>query len=258
MAMATDAAAFTSADFAGKVSDETGTGIVVLATSPTLATDPKSATPSANDNDTSIATTAYVQTELTAYASDTVTMTNKTIDAEGTGNVVSMPTKAWLPAAGCQSTTPASFWDAFTANPATAACVTGSNQKGVLDFDAATDEFGQVTIMLPSDWVSTLDAKIVWFAAATSGNVVWSVQTICVADAETDDPAFNTASTVTDAAKGTTLQVNTASITGVTTTGCAAGELMHINLSRDANNASDTMTGDARLIGVEITMRRSM
>lgn len=37
-------------------------------------------TPAANDNDTSVATTAYVQTELTAYASDTVTLTNKTIN----------------------------------------------------------------------------------------------------------------------------------------------------------------------------------
>lgn len=38
-------------------------------------------TPSANDNDTSVATTAYVQTELSAYAADTVTLTNKRITA---------------------------------------------------------------------------------------------------------------------------------------------------------------------------------
>lgn len=36
-------------------------------------------TPAANDDDTSVATTEYVQDELTAYASDTVTFTNKTI-----------------------------------------------------------------------------------------------------------------------------------------------------------------------------------
>ncbi len=41
-------------------------------------------TPSANDNDTSIATTAYVQTELTAYASDTVTFSNKRTNARVT------------------------------------------------------------------------------------------------------------------------------------------------------------------------------
>jgi hypothetical protein len=257
--MATELGAFASADLSGRLSDETGTGVAVFATSPTFVTNPLGPTASANDNDTSLATTAYVQTELTAYASDTVTFTTKTIDAEASGNVISIPTKVWLPAAGCQATTASSFWDNLTANPAVSACVTGSNtQKGVLDFDADTDEFAQQTIMLPSDWVATVDVKFVWFAAATSGNVIWSIQTICVADAETDDPAFNTASTSTDATKGTTNQVNTASITGVTATGCAAGELMHINISRDANNASDTMTGDARLIGLEVTMRRSM
>jgi hypothetical protein len=36
-------------------------------------------TPAANDNDTSLATTAYVQGELSGYASDTVTFTNKTL-----------------------------------------------------------------------------------------------------------------------------------------------------------------------------------
>lgn len=36
-------------------------------------------TPAADDNDTSLATSAYVQTELTAYASDTVTLTNKRV-----------------------------------------------------------------------------------------------------------------------------------------------------------------------------------
>lgn len=48
------------------------------------------ATASANDNDTSPASTAYVQTELTAYASDTVSLTNKTLDASATGNVVKL------------------------------------------------------------------------------------------------------------------------------------------------------------------------
>lgn len=45
-------------------------------------------TPSANDNDTSVATTAYVQTELSAYNSDSATFTNKQFDADGTGNSI--------------------------------------------------------------------------------------------------------------------------------------------------------------------------
>lgn len=254
----TEIAAQTSAQLATILSDETGTGVAVFGTAPTM-TNPVVGTQSANDNTTKAASTAYVQTELTAYASDTVTETNKTYDAEGTGNTLTIPTKVWLPAAGCQASTATSFWDSLTANPAAAACVTGTNtQKGTLDFDPSTDQYAQQTILLPADWTGSVDAKFVWLAAATSGNVIWSIATICVADAETDDPSFNTASTVTDAAKGTANQVNTASITGITTTGCAAGELMHINVSRNASNGSDTMAGNARLIGVELTMRRAM
>jgi hypothetical protein len=184
------------------------------------------------------------------------------MDVEATGNVVTIPEKVWLAAAGCNNTTASSFWDLPTTNAPAPTCATGTNtQKATLDFDASTDESAQIHLMLPSDFSASgnLDAVIKWYAAATSGNVVWAIQTSCVADAETDDPGWNTASTVIDTAKGTTLQINDASITNITKTGCAAGELMHIKLYRDADDGTnDTMTGDAKLIGVEITYRRAM
>ena len=70
-------------------------------------------------------------------------------------------------------------------------------------------------------------------------------------------PAFNTASTVTDTAKGVANQTNDADITGVTMTGCAAGELLHLKALRDPAHASDTLAATARLIGVELTLRRA-
>lgn len=198
----------------------------------------------------------------TAYttASTTDTFTNKTYDAEGSGNALTIPVKIWLPAAACTNATAGLMWDTPTSNAGAAACITGTNtQKGVIDFDAGTDESIQATIMLESDWTTgNLDVTFKWLAAATTGDVIWGIQTICVADAETDDPAFNTASTVTDTAKGTTNQTNDASITNVTKTGCAAGELMHIKIYRDADAGGDTMTGDARLIGAMLTYRRAM
>ena len=242
-----------------------GTGNVARVASPTLTGTPEIAaatatTPSANDNDTSVATTAYVQTELTAYASDTVTNTNKTTDCEATGNVCTTPKRIWLPAAGCNNATAGSVWDLPTSNPAVAACVTGTNtQKGVLDFaDGANSLSAQLTYPLPTTWTGTVDARIKWFSATTTGDVVWQLATICVADAETDDPAFNTASTVTDTAKGTTLQTNDAAITTVTVTGCAAGELMHIKIFRDPAHASDTHAATARLVGVELVIREAI
>lgn len=250
-------AATTSAELRGVLSDESGTGAAIFAGGNIGAGD--ATTPAANDNDTSIATTAYVQTELTGYASDSVAFTNKAYDAEGTGNVLTIPRRIWLPAAGCNNATAGNIWDLPTSNPAVPACKTGTNtQMGVLDFADGSNLSAQITYKLPSTWTGTMDANIKWLTSATTGSVVWQVQTICVADAETDDPAFNTASTVTDAAKGTTLQTNDAAITGVTTTGCAAGELMHIKILRDSAHASDTLAATARLIGVELVVREAI
>lgn len=192
-------------------------------------------------------------------AASTTTFTNKTTDCEGTGNVCTQPRRIWLPAAGCNNATAGSIWDLPTSNAAVAACVTGTNtQKGVLDFADSSSLSAQLTHKLPSTWTGTVDANIKWFTAATSGDVVWQLATICVADAETDDPAFNTASTVTDTAKGTTNQTNDAAITTVTVTGCAAGELMHLKILRDSAHASDTLAATARLIGVELVIREAM
>ena len=196
-------------------------------------------------------------------ASATMTVTNKTLDAEGTGNAITTTSKPWIPVAGCQNATAGLLWDSPTSNAAAAACITGTNtQKGVADFDATTDESLQSTLRLPDDFAGAIDAKIVWLAAATSGSAGLCVQLVCTADAETDDPAFPAQASgncVSDAAKGTTLQTNVATITGVTSTGCAAGELLHVALSRDANGGAvtDDMTGDARVIGLELTIRRT-
>lgn len=190
----------------------------------------------------------------------TQTLTGKSYDCEGTGNVCGIPRRVWLPAAGCNNTTAGSVWDLPTSNPAVPACVTGTNtQKGVLDFaDGANALSAQLTYKLPSTWTGTVDANIKWFSATTTGDVVWQLATICVADAETDDPAFNTASTVTDTAKGTTNQTNDAAITTVTVTGCAAGELMHLKIIRDPAHASDTHAATARLVGVELVIREAI
>jgi hypothetical protein len=70
----------TSAELRAILTDESGTGAALFAGGDIAAG--TATTPAANDNDTSVATTAYVQGELTAYASDSVTLTNKTLDAD--------------------------------------------------------------------------------------------------------------------------------------------------------------------------------
>jgi hypothetical protein len=194
-------------------------------------------------------------------AQNTITLLNTIYNAESTGNIFTSTYKEWIPAARCDNATATSpLWSFPTTNPGVPACQTGTNtQYGTMDFaDGANTLSAQVHLKLPSDFTSTMDAKFVWFTSATTNSVVWQLATICVADAETSDPAFNTASTVTDAAKGTTLQLNDASITTVTITGCAAGELMYLRVFRDPAHASDTLAATARLIGVELTFRRAI
>lgn len=182
------------------------------------------------------------------------------LNVETVGTTITTLEKYQFIAGGCNNVTASSMLDLPTSNAPAAGCRTGTNfQKGTLDFDSATDESAFFGFRVPSDWTSTVDVAFLWSSTTTETNsAVWGVQMGCVADNETDDPALNTASTVTDAYGGTSAsKVMIASVTGITTTGCAANEYAHVRVYRDADNGSDNLTGDARLIAVEMTMRRA-
>lgn len=161
-------------------------------------------------------------------------------------------------AAICQGPNVSLGFSGFSASTPTAACVTGTNSVfGVAQFVDTSTMSVQDHFQLPSDWVGAIDANIVWRSTQTAGNAVWQIQTACVADAEVADPSWNTASTVTDATKGTTNQFNTASLTAITTTGCSAGEEFFFKFYRDPSNASDTLAATSDLISVLFTIRRT-
>jgi hypothetical protein len=208
-------------------------------------------------------------------AASTLVFTNKTLNADSTGNVVTLPFKKWLPAAGCNNATAGTIWDLPTATPAVAACVTGTNtQKGVLQYADTSGGFSaQITEHLPADWTTLggVDVQLLWTTSATSGNAKWTVQFICTATGatETDDTAFPTTgdgfNTVTTAVAGTANRVQSSIITGATlpTTGTgtcttATSELLHIRVFRDGNDGADTCTCSTNLIGATITYRRAM
>lgn len=186
------------------------------------------------------------------------------------GNVFSlgtfvMSTKVALPLAGCAGTSGTLMWDTLATLAPTATCSAGSTEtammRGTADWpDSDGDYSVQVAFLTPADWDTSknLDALLLWRTSATSGDVVWQIQTACRADGEVDDVAWNTASTVTDTAKGTTLQLNSAAITNITKTGCAAGELLHVRVLRNRTHASDSLAAVASLAHVELTLRRSV
>jgi hypothetical protein len=192
-------------------------------------------------------------------ASDSVnSFTNKSIDVEGTGNNITTVGFVEFPLAIAAAGTGVINLDSPSSNAPAAAVIAGTNTLfAVADFDAATDESVQGSFKLPSDWSGAIDFDGVWYAAATSGSAVFALQCACVADAETGDPSFNAAQTITDAAKGTTNQFNDFSLSSVTTTGCAAGETFFFRFSRDADNGSDDMTGDARVKTIRFKIRRN-
>jgi hypothetical protein len=167
--------------------------------------------------------------------------------------------KSIFRAAVCQNTT-ASLGSSFpVSNPAIAACVTGSNtQYGVAQFADSVNLSLQDHFTLPSDWTGVIDISGLWRTSATTGDVVWQIATVCIGDAETGDPAFNTASTITDTAKGTTLQYNTFSSTGIIITGCAAGEELFFKFFRDSAHGSDNLAATAELLNITFTIRRSI
>lgn len=159
----------------------------------------------------------------------------------------------------CQNATATLGMNTPTSNPATVTCVTGSNtQLAVASFADSASQSVQGSFALAPDWTGNIDLSVKWRTSATTGSVVWQVQTICVANAETVDPSFNTASTVTDAALGTTLQLNDASMTSITITGCAAGERLYWKFLRDAAHGSDDLAAAAQLISLVFTVRRAI
>lgn len=123
-------------------------------------------------------------------------------------------------------------------------------------FDAATDEHWLWSFRMPQDYASGLTAKLLWKANSTSNSVVWNVRVAAVTPSDTDTPnekahaTVNTATTAVNATEARRL-VET-SITLTNADSVAAGDLVIICVSRDADNGSDNCTVDAELVAVTL------
>lgn len=133
------------------------------------------------------------------------------------------------------------------------------NSHDVLDFDAGTDESALFTGVLdPAYDGGGVTVYLTWMASsATSGNCVWGAafERIAANSHDLDSDSFATANTATGAADGTSGEVTVTTIaftSGAQMDSVAAGELFRLKVYRDADNGSDTMTGDAELLFVEI------
>jgi hypothetical protein len=125
-----------------------------------------------------------------------------------------------------------------------------------LDFDQTTEEKAQVVLSLPRNWNNgTVTAKFYWTAASGVGDVVWGIKGGAYSN---DDPlttALGTEVEVTD----TLIAANDLHISSVSAAVTLAGspadaDFLAFQIARKAAAAGDTLTADAKLLGVVITI----
>ena len=128
-----------------------------------------------------------------------------------------------------------------------------------LAFDAATEEAIFFRFRALNYGSGNLTVSVYWYAdTASSGNVIWGAAIAAITpdadsqDIETDSLA--TAATVTDAHIGTTGQrLHQCSITVSSLDSLAANDDVALRFYRDADDGSDTMTGDAIVVGLVVS-----
>lgn len=134
------------------------------------------------------------------------------------------------------------------------------NNHPVLDFDASTDESAIWTAIMPQNYSGGGITVYIHYAmtSATSGNIIWqsAIERIGEATQDIDSDGFASAnSSATTAVPGTSGHIDILTIahaSGAEMDSVAAGEAFRIKINRDADNVSDTATGDAEILSVEI------
>jgi len=139
--------------------------------------------------------------------------------------------------------------------PATAfATLDTRNSIAVLDFDDTTIENSIYLDVIPQFAIlsSGLNIRLIWAATtATTGNCVWQVALERMTT-DMDADSFDTAASATAATSGTSGIPNYTEITLTTIDSVTAGDAFRLKVTRNATSGSDTMTGDAELIAVEV------
>jgi hypothetical protein len=250
--VATFLATPSSANLAAALTDETGSGAAVFATSPTLVT-PILGTPTSGDLQNCTASTATTR-GVVELATDAEAQT-------GTDTARAL-TAANLTAAGLKQGKRTLYIHAVSFTPRTTngpaqgltELATNDVMLRTLDFDQTTEEGAGILYWMPKSYNgSTVTFQPIWTAAAGSGGVVWSLGARAFANDDALDQAMGTAQTSTDTLIATgDMHVGPES-SAITIAGTPAAEVpVYFEIRRVVGNGSDTLTGDAKLIGIKI------
>lgn len=155
---------------------------------------------------------------------------------------------------------PAEVWYTPTTGGAAAIATTEAtagltNYRGFA-FDGATKEAIETMVALPTRWdEGNLTARIFWTSEATdTDGVTWEIKAGNHGDGENIAQAWGTPVTIDDTLAGAAGKVHvTAATSAFTPPGTvAANELTSLRVSRDVDNANDTATEDATVLGVKL------
>jgi hypothetical protein len=157
---------------------------------------------------------------------------------------IDFPHAMYAPAADCVNAVAASGWSTG-ATPA-ALCRAGTNNKDALLSPWGASDVGYFKVHLPKDWdaAASTDLSIdLTSTDATNGHtVIMQAATACAKGdgTTTDDVAFNAAQSFgTITLNGNANRTWTATLVGLTLTGCVAQGIMWIKISRTTDTATN-------------------
>lgn len=124
--------------------------------------------------------------------------------------------------------------------------------------DATTDEMIYGRITAPMYGSGNVTVWLDWYSRTgqTSNAVVWGValSVLTPGDAQSiETDSFATENTATSTVNGTARGLTRATVTVSNLDGLAADDSMEFRITRRQSNGSDTMSGDAILVGVTIS-----
>lgn len=142
--------------------------------------------------------------------------------------------------------------------PTYSAGAAGTSVRASADYYDAGTKHSQTDFQIPSDWnAGTVTLDVYWGAnvADAGKSAVWQAATVCASAGDALNTAFGAYATVTSAAHASAWRLRVGTIT-LNTVGCAAGDVMTVDVKRDPNHASDNLGATAALFGVRFGYQR--
>lgn len=122
------------------------------------------------------------------------------------------------------------------------------------DFQPSEQEAVEFQLVMPENYQGgTIKAKLYWTATSGSGDCTWGVQARAYTSADAHTQNFGTAQVISQTLGGSSQIMQTSLTPAITIGGTPLpGKLTAFRIYRDATNAADTLTTNARLIAVEL------